>query len=187
MPTIAEVLEESELRMMGAVEVLSDALRGVRTGRASTGLVENIEVEAYGTKSPLKTIAGISTPDARLIMIRPYDPSVLSAIEKAILASEIGLTPASDGKIIRLAVPPLSEERRKQLAALVRSKAEEAKIAVRNVRRDTNREIDRMKKDGDAPEDDCFKAKERLQNATKEQEDEVDALIEKKTREISEV
>ena len=185
--SLEEVLEDAELRMMGAVEVLQDALRGLRSGRATAGLVDGLEVEAYGTTSPLKSLANVATPDARLIVIRPFDPSTIPAIEKAIQASELGLNPSSDGKVIRLSVPPLSEERRRQMASLARSKGEEAKIAIRNVRRDANKEIDRIKKDGEAPEDDCFKAKDRLQEITREQEGEVDELVEKKVAEISEV
>ena len=182
-----DVLEDAELRMMGAVEILTRALRAVRTGRASAGLVEGLEVEAYGTTSPLKSLANIATPDARLIVIRPFDPGTIGEIEKAIMASELGLNPASDGKMIRLSVPPLSEERRSQMGVVVRGKGEEAKVAIRNVRRDANKEIDRIKKAGEAPEDDCFKARERLQEITREQEKEIDELAEKKIAEISAV
>jgi len=185
--SLDDVLEDAELRMMGATEVLQDALRGVRTGRASAGLVDGLEVQAYGTASPLKSLANIATPDARLIVIRPFDPNTIADIEKAILASELGLNPASDGKSIRLSVPPLSEERRKQMGGLVRSKGEEAKVAIRNVRRDANKDIDKVKKDGSAPEDDCFKARDRLQEITKEQEKEVGDLVAKKIADITEV
>ena len=146
-----------------------------------------MEVEAYGTTSPLKSLANIATPDARLIVIRPFDPGTIGEIEKAIMASELGLNPASDGKMIRLSVPPLSEERRGQMGVVVRGKGEEAKVAIRNVRRDANKEIDRIKKAGEAPEDDCFKARERLQEITREQEKEIDELAEKKIAEISAV
>jgi len=182
-----DILEDAELRMMGAGEALQDALRGVRTGRASAGLVDGLEVEAYGTTSPLKALANIATPDARLIVIRPFDPNTIADIEKAIMASELGLNPASDGKSIRLTVPPLSEERRKQMGGLVRSKGEEAKVSIRNVRRDANKDIDKTKKDGSAPEDDCFKARDKLQEVTKAQEKEVDDLVARKIADISEV
>ncbi len=185
--SLDDVLEDAELRMMGAIEVLQESLRAVRSGRASGGLVEGLEVEAYGSKSPLKNIANIATPDARLIVIRPFDPGTIGDIEKAIQASELGLNPASDGKQIRLSVPPLSEDRRRQLGQMVKQKAEEAKIAIRNVRRDANKELDRIKKDGEAPEDDCFKAKDNLNELTKAQETESDELVARKTEEITAV
>src|SRR5213593_3521676 len=133
--TSDEIQFDCEERMEKAVSVLRDSLRGLRTGRATPALVDSLRVEYYGSATPLKQMANISAPEPSLIVIRPFDPSVLKDIEKSILASELGLTPMNDGKLIRLGIPPLSGERRKQLVARVKDLAEEARIAIRNVRR----------------------------------------------------
>ena len=174
-------------RMDKAVEHLTEQFRVVRSARATPGLVENIRVEYYGTQTPLKQLATIAIPDPRLIVIKPYDPSSVDAVNRAILTSELGLTPSIDGKIIRLNVPPLSEERRLRLVAQLRDMAEEAKVAVRNVRRDANRQGDREKKDGELPEDDAFRLKEDIQELTAEHEKKIAEAIEHKTRELMEV
>jgi len=182
-----EIVEDAALRMMGAVESLDDKLKTVRTGRASPALVEGVRVQAYGTESPLRQVAGIAVPEPRLIMLRPYDPSVIGDIEKAIVAAELGLNPQNDGKVIRIPIPPLTEERRRELVKLVEREGEAARVAVRNVRRDANREIDSVKKSGGAPEDACFKAKEEVQKHTSDQEKEIDSRLEARKSAVMEV
>jgi len=179
-------LDASE-RMDKAVNVLKEQFRSVRSARATPGLVENVRVEYYGTHTPLKQLATIAVPDPQLIVIKPYDPSSADAVNRAILTSELGLTPSLDGKIIRLTVPPLSEERRHKLAAQLRDMAEEAKVAIRNVRRDANKQADKEKKDGDIPEDDAFRLKEDIQELTTEHETTIDDALRHKTTEIMEV
>ena len=179
-----DVYLEAADRMEKAVEHLEHQLRSIRTGRASPALVDGIRVDCYGSQSPLGQIANVAAPDPQLIVIRPFDPTIIRDIEKAILASDIGITPSCDGKLIRLAVPPLSEERRRQLAAQVRKMGEEAKVSVRNVRRDANREMDRLESDSEISEDDAFKAKEDIQELTKDSEKKIDEILEKKTAEI---
>ena len=133
-----DIVLEAEDKMEKAVGVLGEEFRGVRTGRASAGLVDGLKVEAYGAPTPLKSLASITVPEPRMIMVKPFDPSVLNDIVKAIQKSEIGITPQSDGKIIRLAVPPLSEERRKQMVKMVKEYGEKAKVTIRNIRREGN-------------------------------------------------
>ena len=174
-------------RMDKAVDHLKEQFRIVRSSRATPGLVENVRVEYYGTQTPLKQIATIAVPDPQLIVIKPYDPSSVDAVNRAILTSELGLTPSIDGKIIRLTVPPLSEERRKRLAAQLRDMAEEAKVAVRNIRRDANKQADTEKKDGTLPEDDAFRLKDDIQELTGGHEKSIDASLAAKTEEIMEV
>ncbi len=185
--SLPDVLDDAELRMMGAVEVLDDKLRTVRTGRASPALVEHIKVKCYGSECPLRQVAGIAVPEPRLIMLRPYDASVIGDIEKAVVSAELGLNPLNDGKVIRIPIPALTEERRKDLKKIVEREAEAARVSIRNVRRDANRQIDALKKSGGAPEDDCFRAKEKAQSHTDEYEGQVDAKAKSKTDEIMEV
>jgi len=182
-----EIVEDAALRMMGAVESLEEKLKTVRTGRASPALVEGVRVQCYGTESPLRQVAGIAVPEPRLIMLRPYDPSVIGDIEKAIVAAELGLNPQNDGKVIRIPIPPLTEERRRDLVKLVEREGEAARVAVRNVRRDANREIDSVKKSGGAPEDACFKAKDDVQKHTSDQEKEIDSRLEARKSAVMEV
>jgi ribosome recycling factor len=181
-----EVLFDAEERMEKAADILAKELRTVRTGRASPALVEHLRVEYYGAHSELRQIANIAVPEATLIVIRPYDASAVKDIEKAILTSEIGLTPNSDGKIIRLNVPPLSGERRRQLSTQVRQMAETAKVAIRNVRRDANKAIEQLEKDSAITEDDRDKAKDDVQELTKQYEAKVDDATEAKSKEIME-
>jgi ribosome recycling factor len=184
---IDDVLLDAEERMEMAVEVFRDNLRGIRTGTASAGLVDSIRVDYYGSPTPLRQLAQISVPDPQLIVIRPYDPSSLPNVEKAIQASDIGINPQSDGKVIRLAVPPLSQERRQQLAARVKALAEEARVAIRNVRRDANRSLDKEEKDSAISEDDCRRARDEVQELTKTYEEKVADVLEKKVQDISKV
>ncbi len=179
-----EVLLDTEERMEKTFEVLKGTLRGVRTGRATPALVENIRVDYYGAMTPLKQLSTITTPDSRMIMIKPFDPSSLSSVEKAILKSEVGLTPSVDGKLIRLQVPPLSEERRKQLVGQVKEHSEAAKVSLRNVRRDANKQSESFQKESILTEDDSRKLKEEVQNLTKEYEDKIKQVMETKQTEI---
>jgi len=158
----------------------------LRTGRATPALVDSVRVEYYGSPTPLKQMANISAPEPSLIVIRPFDPTVLKDIEKAILASELGLTPMNDGKLIRLGIPPLSGERRKQLTTRVKDLAEEARVAIRNVRRDANKAADQSEKDKVLTEDACEQTKEQIQDLTKKYEGQVNSLAEKKSAEIME-
>ena len=182
-----EILLDAEERMDKALDHLHDGLRGIRTGRASPGLVEGIRVEYYGSPTPLKQIANIGIPEPRLIMIKPFDPSSLKEIEKAILKSDLGIAPANDGKIIRLAVPPLSHDRRKQLAALVKERAEECRVSMRNVRRDANKSADGAEADGNLSEDDLKRLRDEIQELIKRFEAKVDEELERKTSEIMEI
>ncbi|MCG3135204.1 MAG: Ribosome-recycling factor [Planctomycetes bacterium] len=182
-----DILLETEEKMDKAVEHLAHAFRGIRTGRASPGLVDGIRVDYYGSPTPLTHMASISIPEPRLIMIKPFDASGIQEVVKAIQKSELGITPQSDGKIIRLVLPPLSEERRKQLSAMVKDKAEEARVAIRNVRRDGNKQAKAAFDEGKLPADDEVKLTEEIQNLTKQYEGKVDDLLSKKTKEILEV
>ena len=179
-------LDASE-RMDKAVEHLREQFRTVRSSRATPGLVETVRVEYYGTQTPLRQLATIAIPDPQLIIIKPYDPSSVDAVNRAILTSELGLTPSVDGKIIRLTVPPLSEERRLKLVAQLKDMAEEARVAIRNIRRDANKQADAEKKDGTLPEDDAFRLKDDIQELTAEHERAIDDALEHKTAEIMEV
>ena len=174
-------------RMDKAVGHLRDGFRSVRSSRATPGLVENVRVEYYGTHTPLRQLATIAIPDPQLIVIKPYDPSCVDAVNRAILTSELGLSPSIDGKIIRLTVPPLSEERRHKLVAQLRDMAEEARVAIRNIRRDANKQADHEKSEGDMPEDDAFRLKDDIQELTAEHENGIDKALEHKTTEIMEV
>lgn len=184
-----EIEFESEELMDKAVDYLRSELKTVRTGRASPGLVEHIRVavESYGSTMELRELASISVPEASLLLLKPFDPSTLKEIERAIQASELGITPMSDGKVIRLPVPPLSGERRQKLLAHVRKLGENQKIAVRNIRRDANKKIDTEEKESLISEDEAEKAKENVQELTKKYEGQIDALVAAKARELEEV
>lgn len=182
--TLDEVILDAGERMEKSVAVLREDLRAVRGGRATVGLVDRLRVEYYGSPTPLMQIAAIATPEPNLIAIRPYDPSALAAIERAILTSDLGLSPNSDGKVLRLTVPPLSEERRRHLVAHVKDLGEKAKIAVRSVRRDANKLIDQLEKDKQCGEDDARRAKDDVLDLLHEQEKAVDLVVAEKTEEI---
>jgi len=184
---IDEIQFEAEEHMSNAVEFQKSELRGIRTGRASTALVEHIKVQYYGTATEIRQLSAISTPDASLIVIKPFDQKCIKDIEKGILASDLGITPNNDGRIIRLAIPPLSGERRKQIAQQVRKLAEQAKITIRNARRDANKKIDQQQKSGQIPEDDADHAKEEIQDLTRDYEKKVDDALGAKIKEIEEI
>ncbi|MBN1421867.1 MAG: ribosome recycling factor [Planctomycetes bacterium] len=182
-----EILFDVEERMEKTIEVLTGEYRGMRTGRANPGLVENLRVEYYGSPTPLRQIANISAPEANLLVIKPYDPSSLGGIEKAIQKSEIGIQPQNDGKIIRLVIPPLSEERRKQLVARAKDVAEEARISARNIRREGNKGAEALEKDGAISEDDLEKLKGEIQKLTDKTVERIDAKFKEKSKELMEM
>ncbi len=182
-----DILLETEETMSNAVDYLRNELRGIRTGRASTALVEHIKVNYFGAMTDLRQLAQLSTPESNLIVIKPFDPSSIKDIIRAIQESDLGITPQSDGRIIRLAVPSLSGERRKQLAQQVSKLGEQAKLVIRNTRRDANKKIDVEEKEGTLPEDDAEKGKEQVQDLTKDYEKKVDDTLAGKIKEIEEV
>jgi ribosome recycling factor len=185
--SIEEITLEAEDRMEKSVSLLTDQLRGVRTGRANTGLVDSIRVDYYGSSTPLKQLANLSTPEPQQILIRPFDPSVVGDIVKAIQTSDIGLTPNSDGKVVRLNIPSLSVEQRKKLVGRVKDLAEEARVSIRNIRRDANKQADQEQSDKILTEDDLEKCKEEIQSLTKKFEAKVNDIADKKAAEILEV
>ncbi len=180
-----ELLLSTEERMEKAVDVLKDKFRGMRTGRASAGLVENVKVDYYGSMTPLKQLANISAPEASLLVIKPFDPSSLGAIEKAIQKSDVGINPTNDGKLIRLQIPPLSEERRKQLVLRAKETAEEARISIRNIRRDANKSAEQLEDDKKISEDDLETLKKEIQDLIKNYEEKIDESLKAKTSELT--
>ena len=182
--SISDLMDELEEKMMNAEEAMKHDFMAIRTGKASTVLVENLQVEYYGTMSRLKDIAGLSTPDPRTIAIQPWDKSALSAIEKAIINSSIGISPVNDGKIIRLPVPPLTEERRMQLAKQVKARCEEAKVSIRNIRRDGNEAVKKAEKDSEITEDDRKSMLEDIQKLTDDYIKQLDAVAADKEKDL---
>ena len=183
MPT-KEIVSEIESKMKKAVEFLQDELKAVRTGRASTGPVENLKVDYYGSPTPLKQIATLATPRVDMIVIKPFDPSSLKDIEKAIKNSDLSIAPIVDGKLIRLNIPPLSEERRKQLVGQAKQMGEQAKVSIRNIRREANKQLEKQQKDKIITEDDLDKGKKQVDDITKECVDKVDLIVKNKSDEI---
>jgi ribosome recycling factor len=179
-----EILLDAEERMEKAVTMLQGQLQGLRTGRATAGLVDSIRVDYYGSPTPLKQIANISIPEPQQILIRPFDASSLSGIAKAIQSSDTGLSPNSDGRVIRLNVPALSTERRRQLSSRVKELAEEARVSIRNVRRDGNKHADQGQKDKSLTEDECDQTKEQVQELTKKFEGKVNDMASAKEKEV---
>ncbi|HVX14519.1 MAG TPA: ribosome recycling factor [Pirellulales bacterium] len=181
-----EILLDVEERMEKAVEMLKHQLAGIRTGRANPGLVDSLRVEAYGSPTPIKQLASVGAPEPTQIVIRPFDPGTLKDIEKAILASGLGLTPMNDGKLIRLNIPPLSTETRRKYTGRIKELAEDAKVSIRNVRRDGNKLADQGEKDKVLSEDDCEKLKEEIQELTKKFENRASELAKVKEQEVME-
>ncbi len=165
---IDEIYQETREGMEKTVNALKNELKRIRTGRASLNLLDGIRVDYYGVMTPLNQMASLAVPESRLITIQPWDVTAIKAIEKALMKSDLDLTPSNDGKIIRIAIPPLTEERRKQLVKVVHKKCEEHKVAIRNIRRDSNEMLKSLKKDGDIAEDDAFKAQKEVQKITDE-------------------
>lgn len=183
---IKEILKDTEDRMKSSVSVLEDDLNAMRTGRASTALVERLDVEYYGTATPLYQLASISVPEPQTIAISPFDRSTVSTIEKAILASDIGLTPNSDGTIIRLNVPPLTQERRRDLTKVVGKRVEEARVSVRNIRRDAIHDIREFEKEKMISEDESRDGQDRVQELTDKYIAEIEEISKRKEHEIME-
>jgi ribosome recycling factor len=184
---IKETIKEAETRMKSAIQALTDDLAGIRTGRASPTLVEHLPVEYYGTSTPLMQLASISVPEPRTLMIRPFDATTLKSIERAILASELGLTPNNDGKVIRLNLPPLTEERRRDLVKVVHVHLEESRVAVRNIRRDLMKDLREFEHEKLITEDDLNTAEEELQKLTDKMILQIEGVGDHKQKEIMEV
>lgn len=187
METVEEILLESEDKMDKAVEFLHQEFNGLRTGKASPSLVENIAVDYYGSSTRLKELAGISTPEPRLIVINPYDPSSLAAIEKAILAANVGITPMNDGRVIRVPIPELSEERRKDLLKVAKRMSEDQRIAIRNIRREANDLIKDIQKNGKISEDERDGGLEEIQTLTDSHIKKIDDMLSAKETDVMEV
>ena len=185
MNTVKEILQDVEVKMKKTVEAAHREFNTVRTGRASAAIVEGLKIDYYGQEVPLRQIAGISTPDARLIVIQPWDPTALGGIEKAILKSDIGITPSNDGKIIRLSVPPLTEERREELVKLVKKMAEDGKVSLRTARHAANDAIDKLEKEKKISEDDKFNGHKDTQKLIEKYSEEIDKLFKAKEEEIT--
>lgn len=183
---IKELLRDTQDRMDKTVEVLETDLRTIRTGRASPALVERVMVEYYGTPTPLNQLAVIGAPEPQLLTIRPYDPGSLGDIERAIQKSELGLTPVNDGRIIRLPIPRLTEERRQELAKMVRQRVEEGKVAVRNIRRETLDDLREFEKEKLIPEDDFYRGRDDVQDLTDRYIEQMDEISARKQRELTE-
>jgi len=184
---LSELYKSTEEKMSKAVDAVEHEFSGLRTGRASVALIDGVQVEAYGSRMPLKQVATISTPDARTLVVQPFDKNMMSAIEKAILASNLGMTPNNDGKLIRLNIPPLTEDRRKDLVKMARKMAEDGRISVRNIRRNANDEIKKIEKDNDIAEDEREKANKHVQDLTDKYVKEIDSALAKKEKDVMEI
>ncbi|MFC7363777.1 MULTISPECIES: ribosome recycling factor [Bhargavaea] len=184
---VNNLIEETKDRMVKSLQSLRRELASIRAGRANASLLDRISVDYYGAPTPVNQLAGISVPEARLLVIQPYDKSVIGDIEKAILKSDLGLTPANDGNVIRLAVPALTEERRKDLVKLVKKEAEEGKISIRNIRRDANDSLKKLEKNGEITEDDQRGYSDDIQKMTDDHIRQIDDIAKEKEEEIMEV
>ncbi|WP_342566794.1 ribosome recycling factor [Psychrobacillus sp. FSL K6-4046] len=182
-----QVIEQTKDKMAKTIQVYTRELASIRAGRASAALLDKITVDYYGAPTPINQMAGISTPEARLLTIQPYDKSVLGDIEKAIMKSDLGITPTNDGNLIRIAIPALTEERRKDLVKQVKKEAEEAKVNIRNVRRDGNDDLKKLEKAGEITEDDLRSYTEEIQKITDANIEKIDAITKDKEKEILEV
>ena len=187
MATVDELISDAERRMDSSIEHTRNEFNTVRTGRASAALLDRIQIDYYGQQTPLKQLATINVPEPRMLTIQPFDPSSLKSIEKAIMESDLGLTPSNDGKIIRLPIPQLTEERRKDLVKVVRQRAEDGRVAVRNVRRDVMHHLKELVHSGDVGDDEERRAEERVQKLTDEHVHKIDELLKRKEAEILEV
>lgn len=181
-----EVLAESKEKMEKSIESLKSELMKVRTGRASASLVDGVSVDYYGAPTPINQLASVTVPESRLVVIQPWDATAIGSIEKAILKANIGLTPSNDGKVIRLSIPPLTEERRKDIVKQINKLCEDYKVGIRNIRRDANEELKALKKDGDISEDDMYKGQDEVQKQTDSHVKIVEDLNKHKEKEILE-
>ncbi|AGT31566.1 ribosome recycling factor [Geobacillus genomosp. 3] len=182
-----QVIQQAKEKMDKAVQAFSRELATVRAGRANAGLLEKVTVDYYGVQTPINQLATISVPEARMLVIQPYDKSVIKEMEKAILTSDLGLTPSNDGSVIRLVIPPLTEERRRELVKLVKKYSEEAKVAVRNIRRDANDELKKLEKNGEITEDELRSYTDEVQKLTDGHIAKIDAITKEKEKEVMEV
>ena len=180
----AEIIKEMQRKMDRALEALRQDFSRIRTGRASVALLEGIKVDAYGTAMPISQVASLAAPEPRLLTVQPWDTALMSDLEKAILRSDLGLTPSNDGKIIRIPIPPLTTERRKDLVKSTKKMTEESKVALRNLRRDANEQVKELKKDKQISEDETFKAQDEVQKVTDDYIKKLDALAAEKEKEI---
>lgn len=187
MGAIEDFLEDCQRRMDKSIESTKHEFNGVRTGRASTGLLDRVVVDYYGAPTPLNTMAQIGAPEARLLTVQPYDSSAMKAIEKAIMESDLGLNPSNDGKVIRLPIPQLTEERRKELVKLVKKYAEEGRVSVRNVRRDVMKHLEELVRNGEVGDDEERRAEDKVQKLTDEHVKRIDEMLKHKEAEIMEV
>lgn len=182
-----QLLKEVEARMGKTISALAHELAGIRTGKATTALLDTVKVEAYGSTMPLNQVASVSAPEARLLVVQPWDKKSIPDIEKAIQRSNLGLNPQNDGTVIRLPIPPLNEERRREIVKLVKKLGEEAKVALRNIRRDAIEALKKMEKSGEIPEDDGKKREGQVQKIIDRFSGEIDAIVKKKEEEVMEV
>ena len=184
---VEDVLKEARVAMDKAVKALKKELTKVRTGRASTSLLDDVKVEYYGVPTPLNQVATLSTPEARLITVQPWEKNLIPEIEKAIFKADLGLTPSSDGQLIRLPVPALTEERRREMVKIIKRMAEEAKISVRNARRDANENLKMLEKEKEITEDDLKRSEKDVQQLTDEFVELIDGVVENKEKEVMEL
>ncbi len=182
-----QVHAQAEDRMKKSLHALTDEFNTIRTGRASAALFDRIKVEYYGNPTPLNQVATISVPEARLVVIQPWDKGIIAEIEKAIQKSELSVNPSNDGKVIRINIPPLTEERRKEFAKIARNVAEQARVAIRNIRRDANDELKKQEKTGELSEDELKRAEEEIQKLTDSYVEEINTALEAKEKEILEI
>ncbi len=180
-------MKEGTDKMAKAIVVLKDELAGIRTGRATPALLSRIVVDYYGTQVPIQQLASFSVPEPRTLVIQPFDKNAISAMEKAIMSSDVGITPGNDGNVIRLSFPPLTEERRKELIKLVHHRGEEGRVAVRNIRRHTKEELERLEREGRISEDDLVRSEKELQKQTDKHVAEVDEVVAHKEAELKEI
>jgi ribosome recycling factor len=185
--TVQSALAAATEKMDKAIAVLKDELSGVRTGRATPALLQRIVVDYYGTPVPIQQLASFSVPEPRTLMVTPYDPNAISSMEKAIMASDLGITPGNDGTVIRLSFPPLTEERRKELIKLVHHRGEEGRVAVRNIRRHSKEELEKLEREGTISEDDLVRAERELQKLTDKHISDIDQVVAHKDNELKEI
>ena len=185
--TVQSALAAATEKMDKAIAVLKDELSGVRTGRATPALLQRIVVDYYGTPVPIQQLASFSVPEPRTLMVTPYDPNAISSMEKSIMASDLGITPGNDGTVIRLSFPPLTEERRKELIKLVHHRGEEGRVAVRNIRRHSKEELEKLEREGTISEDDLVRAERELQKLTDKHISDIDEVVAHKDTELKEI
>ena len=185
--TVESAMSAATEKMDKAIAVLKDELSGVRTGRATPALLQRIVVDYYGTAVPIQQLASFSVPEPRTLMVTPFDPNAIAAMEKAIMASDLGITPGNDGTVIRLSFPPLTEERRKELVKLVHHRGEEARVAVRNIRRHSKEELEKLEREGAISEDDLVRSERELQKVTDKHISDVDEVVAHKDAELKEI